>query len=68
VTFSLADEAGEPHEGKREDAGSDEAYRDPFKALGTSIILRRTGHYLFILSGTIRMVPEQLLPDYDSND
>jgi len=25
------DEAGEPHEGKREDAGSDEAYRDPLQ-------------------------------------
>ncbi|HUT02497.1 MAG TPA: HAD-IB family phosphatase [bacterium] len=29
-------------------------------------VLRRTGHYLFILSGTIRMVLEQLLPNYDT--
>ena len=29
-------------------------------------VLRRTGRYLFILSGTIRMVLEQLLPNYDT--
>jgi len=28
-------------------------------------VLRRTGHYLFILSGTIRIILEQLLPNYD---
>ncbi len=29
-------------------------------------VLRRTGHYLFILSGTIRIILEQLLPNYAS--